>query len=251
MVTATAKKVLLIDDDELLHERVGEFLHANGFQCGKLTNPCNALDKLASFQPDIVLLDVTMPEEDGFSVLLKIREASTVPVIMLTARGLETDRIIGLELGADDYLAKPFNPRELLARIKAILRRTEAPEDGGSAATHRDEDEPSALAVAFSAGEITVGSYSLDTRQQTLSFRNNTASLSTAEMCILHAFMTRAGVALSRDQLMSFAFGNDGHATARSVDVHISRLRALLRDLGDTSTRIRTVWGVGYCWLEE
>ena len=141
--------------------------------------------------------------------------------------------------------------QKVLARIKAILRRTETPEDGGSAATHRDEDEPSALAVAFSAGEITLGSYSLDTRQQTLSFRNKTASLSTAEMCILHAFMTRAGIALSRDQLMSFAFGNDGHATARSVDVHISRLRALLRDLGDTSTRIRTVWGVGYCWLEE
>ena len=251
MVTATAKKVLLIDDDELLHERVGEFLHANGFLCGKLANPLNTLDALASFQPDIVLLDVTMPEEDGFSVLLKIREASTVPVIMLTARGLDTDRIIGLELGADDYLAKPFNPRELLARIRAILRRTETPEDGGSAAMHRDEDEPSALAVAFSAGEIKLGSYSLDTRQQTLSFRNNTASLSTAEMCILHAFMTRAGIALTRDQLMHFAFGNDGHATARSVDVHISRLRALLRDLGDTSTRIRTVWGVGYCWLEE
>ena len=249
MVTATAKKVLLIDDDELLHERVGEFLHANGFQCGKLVNPRNALDMLESFQPDIVLLDVTMPEEDGFSVLLKIREVSTVPVIMLTARGLDTDRIIGLELGADDYLAKPFNPRELLARIKAILRRTETFEDGGAA--HRDEDEPSALAVAFSAGEIKLGSYLLDTRQQTLAFRKNTASLSTAEMCILHAFMTRAGIALSRDQLMNFAFGNDGHATARSVDVHISRLRALLRDLGDTSTRIRTVWGVGYCWLEE
>ena len=251
MNTENMKKILLIDDDELLHDRAGEFLQANGFHCGKLTEPSKALEKLTAFQPDIVLLDVNMPEEDGFSVLLRIRTVSKVPVIMLTARGVDTDRIIGLELGADDYLAKPFNPRELVARIKAVLRRTEAADDAGGAASRREEDEPSSLAVAFSAGEVRLGSFVLDTRRQTLSLRNNTASLSTAEMCLLHVFMTRAGTALGRDQLMQFAFGNDEHATARSVDVHVSRLRALLRDLGETATRIRTVWGTGYCWLEE
>ena len=244
------KKILLIDDDELLHERVGEFLRLNGFLCDALADSPKALEKLAAFQPDIVLLDVTMPGEDGFSVLLKIREKSNVPVIMLTARGQDTDRIIGLELGADDYLPKPFNPRELVARIKSVLRRADIPDRQEEAASPDGVDSV-ALAVAFSAGEVSLGSYRLDTRRQTLSRRENTASLSTSEMCILHAFLTRAGVALSRDQLMTFAFGSDDHATARSVDVHISRIRALLRDLGEDSTRIRTVWGVGYCWIKE
>ena len=244
------KKILLIDDDELLHERVGEFLRLNGFLCDALADSPRALEKLAAFQPDIVLLDVTMPGEDGFSVLLKIREKSNVPVIMLTARGQDTDRIIGLELGADDYLPKPFNPRELVARIKSVLRRADIPDRQEEAASPDGVDSV-ALAVAFSAGEVSLGSYRLDTRRQTLSRRENTASLSTGEMCILHAFLTRAGVALSRDQLMTFAFGSDDHATARSVDVHISRIRALLRELGEDSTRIRTVWGVGYCWIKE
>lgn len=250
MTGVNDKKILLIDDDELFHERAVEFLESNGFLCTSLADPCKALETVRSFQPDIVLLDVTMPGEDGFSVLLKLRESSRVPVIMLTARGQDTDRIIGLELGADDYLAKPFNARELVARIKAVLRRSES--SGAEKATDgRENEESNAIAVAFSAGEIRVGSYLLDTRQQTLSFRESTSSVSTAELCILYAFMTRAGVVLSRDQLMSRAFGSDEHATARSVDVHISRLRTLLRDLGETETRIRTVWGTGYCWLEE
>ena len=252
-MTATngRKKILLIDDDEQLHERAGEFLQLNGFLCGSLSDSLKALDKLESFQPDIILLDVMMPGEDGFSVLIKIRERSNVPVIMLTARGQDTDRIIGLELGADDYLPKPFNPRELLARIKSVLRRAEVAERQESVVSLDEEGNDSSLAVAFSAGEVCVGSYKLDTRRQTLSRGGNTASLSTGEMCILHAFLTRAGAALSRDQLMTFAFGSDDHATARSVDVQISRIRALLRDLGEESTRIRTVWGVGYCWIEE
>ena len=243
------KRVLIIDDDERLHERAGEFLQANGFVCGKLTDARGALEMLQSFQPEIILLDVTMPYEDGFSVLLKIREHSGVPVIMLTARGLDTDRIIGLELGADDYLAKPFNPRELVARIRAVLRRSDSPPAEEPAAGQ--ETGETAIAVAFSAGEIRLGSYLLNTRHQTLSFHGNTTPVSTAELCILHVFMTHAGVVLGRDQLMQFAFGSDDHATARSVDVHVSRLRTLLRDLGETATRIRTVWGTGYCWIEE
>ena len=242
------KKVLVIDDDERLHERVAEFLQINGFQYDKLADGTDIEAKLAHGNPDIVLLDVMMPGEDGFSVLLKIREVSRVPVIMLTARGKDTDRIIGLELGADDYLAKPFNPRELLARIKAVLRRVELVEEPKEP---EPQDTPSAMDVAYATGEIKVDSYCLNVKEQTLSFGDSTASLSTAELCVLHAFMTRAGSVLSREQLMVLAFGSDEHATARSVDVHISRLRALLRDLGDTSTRIRTVWGTGYCWLEE
>ena len=245
---AGSKKVLVIDDDERLHERIAEFLQINGFLYGKLSDGSEVEAKLASFAPDIILLDVMMPGEDGFSVLLKIREKSQVPVIMLTARGKETDRIIGLELGADDYLAKPFNPRELLARMKAVLRRVEPADEPREP---EPQGEPSAMDVAYATGEIRVGSYRLNVKEQSLSFGDSTASLSTAELCVLHAFMTRAGSVLSREQLMVLAFGSDEHATSRSVDVHISRLRALLRDLGDTSTRIRTVWGTGYCWLEE
>jgi len=245
----SAKKILIIDDDKRLHERVREFLQANRYECASLMGGGAVLETLDVFRPDIVLLDVMMPGEDGFSVLLKIRGESKVPVLMLTARGEDTDRIIGLELGADDYLAKPFNPRELLARIRAVLRRSEPLENT------RDKDEvddsSSALHVAFSSGMIRRGSYILDTKRQTLTFGSTTTSLSTAELCLLHAFMTRAGTVLSRDQLMVLAFGSDEHSTARSIDVHISRLRALLRDLGETASRIRTVWGSGYCWIEE
>ena len=244
----SAKKILVIDDDERLHERAREFLQAGGFEYRMLVGGENVLETLEAFRPDIILLDVTMPGEDGFSVLLKIREHSMVPVIMLTARGTDSDRIIGLELGADDYLAKPFNPRELVARIKAVLRR--AAHSEAHDAGHPEEEEI-AVAVAFSSGEIRAGSYLLDTKRQTLTLETSTTSLSTAELCILHAFMTRPGTVLTREQLMTLAFGSDEHSTARSVDVHISRLRALLRELGEPGTRIRTVWGSGYCWIEE
>ena len=242
-------KILIVDDDELLHERAGEFFRANGYVCAKLTDPSGVLEKLAAFKPDILLLDVMMPGEDGFSALVRIREVSKVPVIMLTAKGQETDRIVGLELGADDYMPKPFSPRELLARIKAVLRRVHDPEGPKKAAL--SDDEGSAVTLAYSSGEVRSGSYVLDTRKQTLSYGGNTASLSTSELCILHTFMTRPGEVFSREQLMLTAFGSDEHSTTRSVDVHVSRLRSLLRDLGETSTRIRTVWGTGYCWLGE
>ena len=248
----SAKKILIIDDDKRLHERVREFLQVNGYECASLMGGGAVLETLNVFRPDIVLLDVMMPGEDGFSVLLKIRSESKVPVLMLTARGEDTDRIIGLELGADDYLAKPFNPRELLARIRAVLRRSEPLENArDKEPTAEIDDSPSALHVAFSSGVIRRGAYILDTKRQTLAFGSTTTSLSTAELCLLHAFMTRAGTVLSRDQLMVLAFGSDEHSTARSIDVHISRLRALLRDLGETASRIRTVWGSGYCWIEE
>lgn len=245
----TAKRILIIDDDERLHERVREFLQANGYECRKLTGGSAVLQELDDFPPDLILLDVMMPGEDGFSVLLKIRGASKVPVIMLTARGEDADRIIGLELGADDYLPKPFNPRELLARIRAVLRRTEEREAAKQA--EEETQRPSAVDVAFSSGSLAVGSYVLDTKRQTLALGSGKTSLSTAEFCILHAFLRHPGQVLGREELMVLAFGSDEHSNARSMDVHISRLRALLRDLGEQDTRIRTVWGSGYCWIEE
>lgn len=241
--------ILAVDDDLRLHERAREYLESRGFCYRGLEGGEKVVESLAAFKPDIVLLDVMMPGEDGFSVLLKIRECSTVPVIMLTARGTETDRIIGLELGADDYLAKPFNPKELEARIKAVLRRSGGA--GGAAAPAVEAAPDDAAADAFAQRHIRAGGYALDAKEQTLSFGGNTATLSTSEFFLLRAFMTRPDKVLSREQLMQIAFGSDEHATSRSIDVHISRLRALLRDLGEQGTRIRTVWGAGYCWLED
>ena len=248
--SGASKRILIVDDDERLHERVREFLEVNGYVCRGVTGGGGVLKELADSPPDIVLLDVMMPGEDGFSTLLKIRGVSKVPVIMLTARGDDADRIIGLELGADDYLAKPFNPRELLARIRAVLRRTEDRDACKPDDEREEEQRPSAVEVAYASGSLTVGSYTLDTKRQTLSLGSSTVSLSTAEFCLLHAFLRHAGQVLGREELMVLAFGSDEHSNARSIDVHISRLRALLRDLGETGTRIRTVWGTGYCWIE-
>lgn len=245
----TAKRILLIDDDESLHERMQDFLQANGYACRNLMSGDGVLQELAASPPDIVLLDVMMPGSDGFSVLLQIRGVSKVPVIMLTARGEDADRIIGLELGADDYLPKPFNPRELLARVKAVLRRTD--ERDGTRQKEEDSQRPSAVGAAFSSDSLTVGSYMLSTKRQTLTLRSSTTSLSTAEFCILRAFLRHAGQVLGREELMVLAFGSDEHSSARSIDVHVSRLRALLREIGEDGTRIRTVWGSGYCWVEE
>ena len=236
MVIATAKKVLLIDDDELLHERVGEFLHANGFQCGKRTNPRNTLDKLESFQPDIVLLDVTMPEEDGFSVLLKIREASTVPVIMLTAKTEYIDKITGLTLGADDYIPKPFNPRELLARIRAVLRR-QANELPG--APSQEE-----AVIAFGKFKLNLG-----TREM---FREDEPMpLTSGEFAVLKALVSHPREPLSRDKLMNLARGREYSAMERSIDVQISRLRRMVEEDPAHPRYIQTVWGLGYVFVPD
>jgi DNA-binding response OmpR family regulator len=157
---------------------------------------------------------------------------------------------VGLELGADDYLPKPFNPRELLARIKAVLRRTTNGDTAYSdeaVAIHHD----SAVSTAFSSKMVKEGSYTLDTRHQNLCRGAKTVSLSTTEFCVLHAFMTHAGEVLAREQLQVLAFGRDDYASPRNIDVYISRIRGLLRQLGENSVRIRTVWGTGYCWIKE
>lgn len=233
----TTARVLMIDDDERLQNVVREYLENYGFAVSTLPSGKGLAQALHDISPDILLLDVMMPGDDGFTILRSLRAASKIPVIMLTACGDETDRIIGLEIGADDYLAKPFNPRELLARIKAVLRRV-SPSSGQESAKTAD-------------GAILQDGYALDERRQTLARDGESVDLSATEFRILQAFMGRPGEVLSREKLLSLAFGDDHYVCDRNIDVYISRIRGILRKLGEEGTRIRTVWGSGYSWVED
>jgi two-component system phosphate regulon response regulator OmpR len=225
-------KILLVDDDKRLHEGIRDYLEPHGYLIRSLYTGLHAVAEVDAFRPNLLLLDVMLPGgKDGFDLLREIRKRSRLPVVMLTARGEESDRIVGLEMGADDYLAKPFSPRELLARIKAVLRRVE----GGFT------DEVDTLAS---------GSFTLDMKRHSLCRQGKTLPLSTSEARILRVFLNHAGEVLSRDQILSLAFGNDHYAGDRNVDVHVSRLRGLLRGFAADLTPIRTVWGTGYRWVD-
>ena len=229
--------VLVIDDDVRIQEGVREFLVPYGYTISGLLNGRTVEKDIIDLAPDIVLLDVMFPGDDGFAILRRLRAVSRVPVIMLSARGEDIDRILGLEQGADDYVAKPFNPHELLARIKAVLRRGRASQESG------------AVGQELFKGTLTTGSITLDCDRQTLKRAGNEKALSTAEFAVIHAFMRHAGKALSREEILTLAFGGDYYVNDRSIDVHINRLRKILRDLGDEGMRIRTVWGKGYSWI--
>ena len=230
-------RVLMVDDDERLQDVVREFLGNYGYEVVSIFSGAGLQDALEKNLPDILLLDVMMPGDDGFTVLRALRTTSRIPVIMVTACGDDTDRIIGLEIGADDYLPKPFNPRELLARIKAVLRRAApTPEELGNSAQD---------------SLVRTGSYMLDTKRQCLARNGTETDLSTTEYRILLAFMGRPGEVLSRERVLSLVFGEDHYVCDRNIDVYISRIRAILRNLGEEETRIRTVWGSGYSWVEE
>jgi two-component system, OmpR family, phosphate regulon response regulator OmpR len=195
------------------------------------------MEAIAEDKPDIIILDIMMPGKDGLEVLKEIRSRHAVPVIMLTARGEDMDRIVGLELGADDYLAKPFNPRELLARMKAVLRRVEA--------------DTSAQKTLDVKGTICIGELELDLPRQVLRFRGRQTELSTAEFKLLEAMMERSNTVLSRDTLMNLARGRDFMAFDRSIDVHISHLRAKLESLTGNRDWIKTHWGSGYIFVDR
>ena len=234
----TPSRILMIDDDERLQSVVREFLESHGFVVSTLPSGKGLDATLANEQPDILLLDVMLPGDDGFTILRALRAQSKIPVIMLTACGDETDRIVGLEIGADDYLGKPFNPRELLARIRAVLRRSVDKET--TEKTKSDDD-----------GCIRQDGFILDEKRQKLMYGDAAIDLSFTEFRILHAFMTRPGEVLSREKVLSLVFGDDHYVCDRNIDVYISRIRGILRKMGEKDTRIRTVWGAGYSWVTE
>jgi two-component system phosphate regulon response regulator OmpR len=230
------KTVLIVDDDTKLRDLLTEYLTEYGFQVSALPDGTEILRAIQKTKPDIIILDIMMPKKDGLEVLKEIRTDFTVPVIMLTARGEDADRIVGLELGADDYLAKPFNPRELLARMRAVLRRSAEPGPGKTT-----EDQGLILRA---------GGLMLDKARRMVEVDGKEAALSSTEYELLRVLMEHPNRVLSRDELMSMARGRDFMAFDRSIDVHISKLRAKVEMDPRSPRRIKTIWGTGYMFVD-
>ncbi len=228
--------ILLVDDERDIREPLAAYLARNGLRVSKAPDAASARQVLAAYTIDLVLLDIMMPGEDGLSLTGFIRAQGATPVILLTARTEETDRIVGLELGADDYVTKPFSPRELLARIKAVLRRT------GNGASVRAPD----------AENYGFGPWVLKTGERELVDADGVATpLSTGEYNILFAFVTHPRRVLSRDQLLDLSQGRELAAFERSIDNHISRLRKKVEENPSDHKLIKTVWGGGYMLAAE
>lgn len=230
------EKILVVDDDPKLQRLLGEYLAGYGFQVRAHGRGDGVDDAIAEFQPDLVVLDIMLPGQDGLSVLGQLRASMRLPIIMLTAKGDDADRIVGLELGADDYLPKPFNPRELLARIRAVLRRAAGTDDGSE---HGPESKM-----------LSAAGLRLDIGRHILLVEDTEIELSTTEYKIMRALMGRPGVVFTRDQLLGLSRGRDMEPYDRSVDVHISNLRAKLKSFPSLHGVIKTVWGSGYMLVD-
>ncbi len=232
--------ILVVDDHPDIRELIKRFLDRNRMRTFTACDGDEMRAALAEHQIDLVVLDLMLPGEDGLTLCRRLREeGNNVPIIMLTAMIAETDRIIGLELGADDYLTKPFNPRELLARIKAVLRRTEA----------SPKAEPSRKK---SVRRYYFDGWALDVLKRELIDPDRTViSLSTAEYELLITFLQHPQETLSRDQLLDLARGREAQVFDRSIDTLISRLRKKLKRDADPHEMIKTVWGGGYRFIAE
>ncbi|MDJ0928036.1 MAG: response regulator transcription factor [Gammaproteobacteria bacterium] len=224
-------KILLIDDDEKLGGLLSNYFDRFDLELVAATHPDDGLAKLKSEQPDLVILDVMLPGQDGFEVCRTIRKTSAVPIVMLTARGEVTDRIVGLELGADDYLPKPFEPRELVARIQNVLRRSGSRSDVDGVLRYAGLEINPDKRAAFLDGEP------LD--------------LTTMEFQLLTLLAANPGKVYSRDDILNELRGIDAQLFSRSVDILVSRLRNKLKDTAKQPRFIKTVWGAGYTFVGE
>jgi two-component system response regulator CpxR len=225
-------RILIIDDDVELCELVTQLLEPEGFEVEATHDGASGAERALSGGHQLVILDVMLPEMSGFDVLRSIRASSQVPVLMLTARGEDVDRIVGLEMGADDYLPKPFNPRELVARMRAILRRAEAT---GTASE--------------SAAVLAVGDLRLDLGARTVRRGDETVPVTGTEFAILEVLVRSAGRVVTRDDLSRQALGRRASALDRSLDAHLSNLRKKLGPLPAGMERIKTVRGLGYQYV--
>jgi DNA-binding response OmpR family regulator len=236
-----SQHLLMIEDDARLAAMVGEYLEQNGFTVSKTPDGLSGLARLNqngdSHAPELVILDLMLPDIDGLEVCRRVRALPTsmahIPILMLTAKGDPMDRIIGLEMGADDYLPKPFEPRELLARVRAILRRkTEAPSGANQSL-------------------LRYGSLSIDRDARTVSVANTACDLTSYQFDLLVALAERAGRVLTRDQIMEAVRGRELEAFDRSIDVHMGRIRAAIESDPKDPKRILTVRGVGYVFARQ
>lgn len=215
--------ILVVDDEKNIVELARLYLEKEGYRVEYAYDGAEALVKIKSLQPALVVLDLMLPEVDGWEVCRRVRGESDVPIIMLTARDDDVDKIVGLEMGADDYLTKPFNPRELLARVRAVLRRYEK------------AAQPEQI--------IKIGQVTIDPQRREVAVGDRLVELRTKEFDLLTALAQHKGIVLSRDQLLDLVWGFDFYGQTRTVDVHIAHLRD---KLSNSDLIIDTVWGIGY-----
>ena len=222
-----AQKILVVDDEDNIRDLATLYLQKEGFTVDTATDGRDAVTRFAQVQPAIVILDVMMPGMDGFEVCRELRRDYDVPILMLTARNDDIDKIVGLELGADDYMTKPFNPRELVARVKAILRRSESGKRQQTA--------------------LSVGNLSVDKARREARIDEAGLELRTKEFDLLVAFVENAGIVLTREQLLESVWGYEYSGETRTVDVHVQHLRS---KLSGATVSIETLRGVGYKLVE-
>ncbi|HCT29902.1 MAG TPA: DNA-binding response regulator [Bacteroidales bacterium] len=223
------QKILIIDDDEKMNGLLLNYLVGFGYDVVTCTHPTSGLQKIKQNVPDLIILDIMLPDLDGFAVCREVRKESSIPIIMLTARGDVTDRIVGLELGADDYLPKPFEPRELVARIQTIMRRIS------------NQYNPS--------GSLKFNHLEIIPEKQMVIVDGETIDITTMEFQLLHLLAEKRGRIITRDQIMDSLKGVDWSAFDRSVDVAVSRLRQKLNDDPKNPRFIKTIWGTGYMFI--
>lgn len=217
--------ILLVDDEPHIIELARLYLQQEGFQIASAADGVQALAEVERCSPDLIVLDLMLPRLDGWEVCRRIRATSDLPILMLTARDDDIDKIVGLELGADDYLTKPFNPRELVARVKAILRRT-----GPRQAAH-------------DAKPLRVGNLMIDPSRRVVTVDDRPVNLRAKEFDLLLALVENREIVLSREKLLDLVWGFDFYGQTRTVDVHVAHLR---HKLAGMTPQIETVWGVGY-----
>jgi two-component system OmpR family response regulator len=225
-----AHRILVADDDPHIRDVICFALEKAGMATFTARDGSEALAKFESEKPELIILDIGMPEADGLEVCRQIRQTSTVPILFLSARDEEIDRVLGLELGGDDYVTKPFSPRELVARVKVILKRTASPDNGRSLA----EDKPRSH-----------GGVSLDPARHAVECNGNPVSLTAVEFAILKTLFARPGIIFTRDQIMNAAYSTDINVSDRTIDSHIRNIRAKFAEAGCGSP-VETVHGVGF-----
>ena len=230
-----AYKILIVDDERDIVDFISDYLTDEGYSVVKAYDGAEALEKLHLEHPDLILLDIMMPRWDGFEVCKQIRTESSVPILMVTAKGSDVDKIVGLEIGADDYISKPFNPRELIARVKAILRRA-----------YRQDYQPQSQTTTQEYKDLVV-----DVVRRKVTIRNKELNLTMKEFDLLLFLMQNPGRVYSRDNLLDYVWGQDYFVGSRTVDVHIRRLREQIEADASQPEYIKTVWGVGYKFAED